>query len=114
MRQGAAKRRQRGHLEAGLDRISSRYTFVIKKVLPLLWFGGIGFFIWQDLANDAPSEDMLVLLAVFAAMAVMGFFVMKKLVWHAADEVYDGGSFLLVRNRGEEQTVLLSDVINVS
>ncbi len=47
-------------------------------------------------------------------MAVVGFVVMKKLVWDLADEVYDGGDFLLVKNRGEEDRVLLSNIMNVS
>lgn len=48
------------------------------------------------------------------AMAVIGFMVMKKLVWNLVDEVYDCGEFLLIKNRGEQERVLLSNIMNVS
>jgi hypothetical protein len=47
-------------------------------------------------------------------MAAFGFFLMKKLVWDLVDEVYDCGDFLLIRNRGEEDKVSLSNVMNVN
>ena len=39
---------------------------------------------------------------------------MKKLVWDLADEVYDYGDSLLIKNRGIEENVLLSNIMNVS
>jgi hypothetical protein len=39
---------------------------------------------------------------------------MKKLFWDLADEVYDCGDSLLIRNRGEEERVSLSNIMNVS
>lgn len=47
-------------------------------------------------------------------MAAVGYFMMKKMVWVLADEVYDCGSFLLVKNRGKEQKVEFSNIMNVS
>jgi hypothetical protein len=47
-------------------------------------------------------------------MAVFGYFLMKKLVWVLADEVFDCGDYLLVRNRGEEERIELSNIMNVS
>lgn len=47
-------------------------------------------------------------------MAVFGFVIMKKTVWDLVDEVYDDQDFLLVKNRGEEDRVALSNIINVS
>jgi len=49
-----------------------------------------------------------------AIMAVFGYLLMKKLVWDLVDEVYDCGDFLLVRNRGNEERVQLSNIMNVS
>jgi hypothetical protein len=46
-------------------------------------------------------------------IVVFGFFLMKKLVWNLVDEVYDCGDYLLVKNRGEEDRVLLSNIINI-
>ena len=39
---------------------------------------------------------------------------MKKIVWDLVDEVYDGGDFLVVRNRGREHHIPLTDIMNVS
>lgn len=59
-------------------------------------------------------ETSLALLVGPLIMAVFGFIIMKKLVWDLADEVDDGQDFLLVRNRGEEEQVPLSNIMNVS
>lgn len=53
-------------------------------------------------------------LVIPLAMAVFGFFLMKKLVWDLVDEVYDCGDALLVKNRDEETLVPLSNIMNVS
>jgi hypothetical protein len=47
-------------------------------------------------------------------MAIVGFIVFKKLVWVLVDEVQDCGTYLLVRNRDQEATVDLSNIMNVS
>lgn len=47
-------------------------------------------------------------------MAVFGFFLMKKLVWDLIDEVYDGGDFLLIKNKSKEERIALSNIMNVS
>ncbi len=47
-------------------------------------------------------------------MAVVGFLVMKRFIWDLVDEVYDGGDFLLIKNRGREHRLALADVMNVS
>lgn len=56
----------------------------------------------------------LFLFAFPMAMAVLGFFFMRRLVWDLADEVYDCGDSLLVKNRGEEERIFLSNIMNVS
>jgi hypothetical protein len=47
-------------------------------------------------------------------MAAFGYFIMKKLVFDLADEVYDEGESLLIRNKGKEVRVNLKDIKNVS
>ncbi|MDB5922568.1 MAG: hypothetical protein JWN13_1504 [Betaproteobacteria bacterium] len=96
-----------------MTKISSGLTFFNKKVFPALWFGFLAFFlVTATLAGIVEKAPVSVVIPVF--MAVIGFFVMKKLVWNLADEVYDCGDFLLVRNRGEEDRVPLSNVMNVN
>jgi hypothetical protein len=65
------------------------------------------------LLTGAVAQDAS-FLAVPIVMAVGGFYLMRKLVWDLADEVYDCGDSLLIRNGGEEDLVPLSSIMNVS
>ena len=61
--------------------------------------------------KDAPP---LAMLAVPMIMVLFGFFMMKKLVWDLADEVLDGGSFLVVRFGRDQDRIPFSNIVNVS
>ena len=96
-----------------MKKISSSSTVFYKKGFPLLWFGFLAVFIGTSLTSGATDEDPFFLI-VPCVMAVFGFLLMKKIVWDLADEVYDGGDFLLVKNKGKEERVALSNIMNVS
>ncbi|MBU1641351.1 MAG: hypothetical protein KKG53_12820 [Proteobacteria bacterium] len=96
-----------------MQKISSKYTVFYKKGFPLLWFGFLAFFFGISLIGGAADKAPLFLI-VPCAMAVFGFFLMKKSVWDLVDEVYDGGDFLLIRNKGKEERVALSNIIKVN
>ena len=81
--------------------------------MPALWFGFIAIFIVTTLLGGAVEKDFM-FLVMPCIMAAFGFFFFKKLLWDLADEVHDGGDFLLVRYRGEEENVPLSNIMNVS
>jgi hypothetical protein len=96
-------------------RISSRNTRFYKRVFPVLWFGGVAAFLAVGLgtmrgAHPAPVEVFIA--PVF--MLVIGWFVMRRLVFDLADEVYDEGDALRVRNGGDEERIALADIVNVS
>ncbi len=59
-------------------------------------------------------DEIFGLLAMPVVMLVMGVFMFRKFYWSLADEVEDGGHFLLVRKSGVEERILLSEVINLS
>lgn len=103
----------RTHVALSMTQISSKSTFFYKKVFPVLWFGFLAIFIVTTLLSGAVEKDFM-FLVVPCAMAVFGFFLFRKLVWNLADEVYDGGDFLVVRFRSEEENVALSNIMNVS
>jgi len=96
-----------------VTRISSRWTFISKRVFPTFWFGFLAVFVFVGLSTGTVAKDMTFLI-VPIVMAVFGFFLMRKLVWDLVDEVYDCGHALLVRNRDEEELVPLSNIMNVS
>jgi hypothetical protein len=99
-----------------MRRISSRATFFNKRVFPAVWFGFIAlavafpFFVGHR-QNSTPPISFLFFPAI---MALIGFFVMKKLVFDLVDEVWDAGDSLLVKNGGQEQRIPLGDIKNVN
>ena len=66
------------------------------------------------LAKKPESGLTLGFLIVPIFMGVIGYFVMKKLVFDLADEVSDDGDSLVVRFGIEEERIPLSQIMNVS
>jgi hypothetical protein len=96
-----------------MRRISSRATFFYKWMFPIFWFGFLAIFIAVPLITGSPSLPLpFLIMPVF--MTIIGYFVMKKLVFDLVDEVLDAGDALIIRNRHMEERVALSDISNVS
>jgi hypothetical protein len=94
--------------------ISSRMTFVSKRVFPVAWFGFLGVFVVTSVTARPGHGPQTAFLIVPVAMAVFGFFLMKKLVFDLVDEVWDDGAELVVKNRGQIDRIPLSNIVNVS
>lgn len=99
-----------------MHRISSKTTFVYKRLFPIFWFGilllvSLGGSVSGLKTGQFPPVPFFVIPAI---MAVFGYFLMKKLVFDLVDEVWDAGDALVVRNRNQEERISLSDIINVS
>jgi hypothetical protein len=98
-----------------MQRISSRSTFISKRVFPLIWFGFLAILVIRPLLGKKHESDLSVgIFIVPIFMAVIGYFVMKKLVFDLADEVSDDGDSLVVRFGSEEERIPLSQIMNVS
>jgi hypothetical protein len=99
-----------------MKKLSSKSTFFFKRIFPAMWFGFIVFFILIDFVADktknSPPDIVIFIFPVF--MTVIGYFVMKNLVFDLMDEVYDEGSSLLFKNKGKSVRVNLTDIKNVS
>jgi hypothetical protein len=93
-----------------MKRISSTSTAFYKKGFPAVWFAFLGVFVALAVTHDAP----IMFLLVPCFMSVFGYFLMRMFVWDLADEVYDAGEYLVVKNRGWEYEVPLTDIMNVS
>jgi hypothetical protein len=96
-----------------MTRISSKRTVWYKRGLPILWFGFLAVFFAAGLLSGGFEKDVMFLI-VPCIMAMFGYFMIKKLVWDLVDEVYVDQNSLLIKNRGEEDHVALSNVMNVS
>ncbi len=92
-------------------RISSKATVFYKWVFPAIWFGGLAVVATTSLRFQGAFSLPLIVLPV---MAVFGFFIMRALIFDLVDEVWDAGDALIVRNRGAEDRIALSDIKNVS
>ena len=97
-----------------MKKISSGSTGFYKRLFPLAWFGFLLVFVGIALSKNEYGPDRWLFVVVPVFMAVFGFLLMKNLVWDLADEVHDGGDFLLVRKGGEEERVPLSNIMNVN
>src|SRR3984885_16287749 len=91
-------------------------TFFYKRIFPVFWFGFLILFIaitfFSGGARHGPS--LLPFLVVPVLMIGFGVFIMKKLVFDLVDEVWEDGDSLVVKNRGQEEHISLSDIKNVS
>jgi hypothetical protein len=76
-----------------VKRISSNFTGSNKKIFPAIWFGFLFLFLATSTIAGAYKKDVF-FLVIPVLMAIVGYFVMKKLVWDLVDEVYDYGDFL--------------------
>lgn len=98
-----------------MKKLSASSTFFFKRIFPALWFGFIAFFIWIGLLTESRDKVEHVMIFVGPAfMAVIGYYLMKHLVFDLMDEVYDEGATLLVKNNGKTVRINLADIKNVS
>lgn len=99
-----------------MKRISSSWTFCYKRVFPVFWFGFLLVFISVPFIRGSHTGSLppipFFIGPIF--MMVVGYFIMRKFIFDLADEVWDEGDSLLVRNRGEEARIALTDIKNVN
>jgi hypothetical protein len=91
----------------GLPRVSTA-TFFFKRVFPALWFGFLSVFA----VGIAFAKPLFIIHPL--VMMTFGYFLFRKLVWDLADEVLDGGTYLLVRHGELAVRIELRDVMNVN
>lgn len=96
-------------------RISSRQTFFMKRVFPAIWFGMIIIItVTAAIGMSASHQMQPVFFFIPAFMFVLGYYLMKNLVFGLMDEVWDAGTDLVVKNRGEEARIPLASIMNIS
>src|SRR5579875_479267 len=87
-----------------MERISYGGTFFIKVIFPAFRFVGVSANAWK--------QPIFIIQPL--VMMAFGYFLFRRLAWDLADEVRDGGNFLLVRKGPVEQRIPLANVMNVS
>jgi hypothetical protein len=102
-----------------LRKISSKQTWWLKRVFPVVWFGFCGFLtcISALMAVDMVAGDMKpdgwLILPIPAFMLVFGHFYSRRMLYDLADEVVDTGDSLVVRRDGLEVRIPLADIVKV-
>jgi hypothetical protein len=99
-----------------MRRISSQWTFFYKFVFPVIWFGFIIVFLIVAVVVPTRSGQALPIPALIVPiiMGVIGYSLMKKMIFDLADEVWDDGNALVVKKSGQDQRIALSDIKNVN
>jgi hypothetical protein len=97
--------------------ISSGQTFIMKKVFPVVWLGLLAVvaavLVATMVFRKQPPIQIMPFLIMPLVMMAIGIVLFRTLLWDLADEVFDGGDYLLVRRRGIEERVAFSDITNV-
>ena len=98
-----------------MRRISSRMTFVNKRLFPLVWFGFItSFVVIATYSMIKKGEFQFSFFLVPLGMAIFGYFLMKNFVLDLVDEAWDVGDAIIIKNKNEEVRIPLSEVMNIS
>ncbi|HXF78924.1 MAG TPA: hypothetical protein VN598_08690 [Usitatibacter sp.] len=94
-----------------MKRISSKQTFFLKRIFPVA-FVALAFapllLVYSQTGSFHAGAVAPAILIVFVLAVIY-----PKLIWNLADEVYDGGDYLLVKRGRLEERIALSDIMNV-
>jgi hypothetical protein len=98
-----------------METISSGQTLFLKRIFPAIWLiAAVGMGVALASASLASRNFNPIALIGPVFMLVIFAIFYRKLICDLADEVRDGGSFLVVRRGAVEDRVQLSNVMNVS
>jgi hypothetical protein len=103
-------------LESG-KRISSRSTFFLKRLLPLLWLGMLAAVLLASAGAarvSAHAPPLALLLGAPLIVALFIYALLRRLLLDLADAVYDEGDALRVRFGDEVERIPLENIINIS
>jgi hypothetical protein len=101
-----------------MRRLSSKWTFFSKNIFPFVWFLGVIGAAAGGLAavlaggSHAPVMFLFILIPIF--MSVLGYAIMKNLVFDLLDEVWDEGDSLVLVKGKQKETIRIDDILNVS
>ena len=96
-----------------MTQISSQMTRFYNYVFPVIWVGILAVIVVTAVTSGAAVKTPFILL-VPCLMVIFGLFIFKRLIWDLADVIQDGGDFLLVKYRGYEERIPLTNIMNVN
>lgn len=86
--------------------------------MPALYKWGLPLFVlavdvWITIAILLDPDADAWLIAVPIVIGIITLILFKIFIWDLADEVFDGGDYLLFRKRGVEQKVAFADIEDI-
>ena len=97
-----------------MRRISSIYTFYMKRIVPAIWAGALLYVVVVSSLRGPPGEWLLAII-VAVIMIPFGYFIMRQMgMFELADAVFDVGDSLIIRNGTQETRVSLSEITDIS
>jgi hypothetical protein len=95
-----------------VNRLSAERMYLAKWVVPLLVYVAVSAdMLWKESQKTRP--EYAILICVLAVVAVIFVVVFKRRMWSLADEVLDGGAFLLVRFGTRQVSINLGNITEV-
>ena len=98
-------------------RISSKATFFLKRVLPIVAFAmptmlvAVSAWTFHDLPNLTDRLVLCVIFSfVFTGQALFFYAIFRYTIFDLADAAFDTGDAITIRNRGIDTEVLLTDI----
>jgi hypothetical protein len=88
-------------------------TFWYRRVFPVFWFGFLVLWTMFAMLLSGRDRPPLVVLFVPAFMALFGYFLMRRLVFPLADEVFLDEDEVIVRKNGKEIRFGVRQIMNV-
>ena len=88
-------------------------TFWYRRVFPILWFGFLA--LWTVFATLLSGRHPPLLFVLFfpTFMALFGYFLMRRLLFPLADEVFLDEDEVIVRKNGKEIRFGVRQILNV-
>jgi hypothetical protein len=95
-----------------VNRLSADHMYLAKWVLPPLVFVSVSvYMVWKESQKAKPAY--VILFVVLAVVAVIFVVIFRRRMWSLADDVLDGGTYLLVRFGSREASINLSNITDV-
>lgn len=90
--------------------ISSKLSVWNKRFVPVFWCGFIALVAWALALN---CRNTVWIVAIPAALAVLGLAYMRMFTLAIADEAFDAGNAVIIRSKGKELSIPLANITSV-
>lgn len=90
--------------------ISSKLSVWNKRFVPVFWCGFVALVAW---ALALSRLNTIWIIAIPAALALLGFAYIRMFTFTIADEAFDAGNAVIIRSKGKELSIPLANITNV-